>query len=179
MSKFPGLLEPSCAIVFEGVHYAWCAEPKGIMKNTLLLVIDLAGLKAFKLENSAPHRTTHLVPIAQLTFPAAHARIVDQVTDFSGRFPRGVGNRNVSHAMSDGERHNIELEQRRRLIRLIARQVNQLAMAQEFESCLLAASREINQQLIAELHPRVRAKIAQNVPADLTKVARADLLRHF
>jgi len=149
------------------------------MKSTLLIVADLAGLKAYKLENAPLHRTTRLAPVAQLDFPDAHDRLVDQVTDLSGRFPRGLGNRNLSHAMSDGERHNIELEQRKRRIRRLAQRINELALSREIESCLVAISKEINQQLIAELDPRVRAKIEQNVPADLTKIARADLLRHF
>lgn len=149
------------------------------MKNTLLIVADLAGFKAYRLENAPLHRATRLAPFTQLDFPDAHSRLVDQVTDLSGRFPRGLGNRNLSHAMSDGERHNIELEQRRRIVRRLAERINQIALDTEIDSCLLAASREINQQLIAELDPRVRAKIEQNVPADLTKIARADLLRHF
>ena len=149
------------------------------MKNTLLIVADLAGLKAYKLENAPHHRATRLAPFAQLDFPDAHSRLGEQVTDFSGRFPRGLGNRNFGQAMSDGERHNIEIEQRKRIVRRLAQRINQLALAREVDSCLLAASREINQQLIAEIDPRVRAKIQRNVPADLTKIARADLLRRF
>jgi len=149
------------------------------MKNTLVIVADLAGFKAYKLENAPLHRTTRLAPMAQSDFPDAHERLVDQVTDFSGQFPRGSGKRNVSSAMSDGERHNIEIEQRKRGVRRLAQQINQIALNPEIESCLLAASKEINQQLVVELDPRVRAKIQQNVPADLTKIARAELMGHF
>jgi hypothetical protein len=44
---------------------------------------------------------------------------------------------------------------------------------------LLAASREINHQLLEELEPEVRSKIEKNVTADLTKLERAEILRHF
>jgi len=81
--------------------------------------------------------------------------------------------------MSDGERHNIELEQRKRLVRELARRVNSLARKEEVERCLLAASREINHQLIDELEPQVRAKIEKNLSADLTKLERADILGRF
>ena len=49
----------------------------------------------------------------------------------------------------------------------------------EVERCLLAASREINHQLLEELEPLVRAKIEKNIPADLTKLERAEILGHF
>ena len=67
--------------------------------------------------------------------------------------------------MSDGERHNIELESRKRLVRQLAQRLNALVRGKEVERCLLAASREINHQLLEELEPQVRAKIEKNVPA--------------
>jgi hypothetical protein len=81
--------------------------------------------------------------------------------------------------MSDGERHNIELESRKRLVRQLAQRFNALARGPDVERCLVAASREINHQLLEELEPQVRAKIEKNVSADLTKLERAEILRHF
>ena len=82
-------------------------------------------------------------------------------------------------AMADGERHNIELEARRRLVRQLAQRLNTLARGQEIERCFLAASKEINHQLLEELDPHLRAKIEKNIPADLTKLERAEILRRF
>ena len=101
------------------------------------------------------------------------------MTDLSGRFPRRTGAPNTAGAMSDGERHNIELESRKRLVRQLAQRLNALVRGTDVERCLLAASREINHQLLEELEPQVRAKIEKNVPADLTKLERAEILRHF
>ena len=81
--------------------------------------------------------------------------------------------------MSDGERHNIALESRKRLVRQLAERFNALARGPEVERCLMAASREINRQLLSELEPPVRAKIEKNVPADLTKLEHAEIMRHF
>jgi hypothetical protein len=81
--------------------------------------------------------------------------------------------------MSNGERHNIQLESRKRLVRQLAQRLNALVRSKEVERCLLAASREINHQLLEELEPQVRAKIEKNVPVDLTKLERAEILRHF
>src|SRR5215831_7981894 len=141
------------------------------MKNTLVVVTDLGCLKAFKLENNdLPNSTLRLELLEQFNNAEAHGKLVDRVSDLSGRFPRRTSNSNMTGAMSDGERHNIELELRRRLVRQLAQRLNALARSKEIERCLLAASREINHQLLEELEPEVRAKIAKNIPADLTKL---------
>jgi len=150
------------------------------MKNTLVVVADLGGFKAYSLENQihALNRTPRLELLEQFSNPAAHGRLVDKVSDLAGRFPRGTGMK-AGGAMSDGERHNIELESRKRLVRQMAHRVNTLARNQEIERFFLAASREINPQLVAELEPQVRAKLHKNVPSDLTKIEQADILGHF
>jgi hypothetical protein len=148
--------------------------------NTLLVVADLSGFKAYKLENNN-HRLSHtprLELLEQFTNPQAHGRIVDRVSDFSGRFPRGTGAR-ATGAMADGERHNIELEVRKRFIRQLAQRLNLLARDSSFDRFFFAASKEINHQLFEELDPQLQAKIAKNIPADLTKLHSADILRRF
>lgn len=149
------------------------------MKNTLLVVADLGGFKAFKLENHNPiQRSPRLEFVEEFKNADAHGRLIDRVSDLSGRFPRGTGLK-AGGAMSDGERHNIELETRKRLVRQLAQRLNALARDEKIERCFLAASREINHPLIEALEPTVRAKVAKNVPADLMKVERADILRYF
>jgi hypothetical protein len=149
------------------------------MKNTLVIVTDLGGFKAYRLEKHQPKPTRRLMPIEEFDNADAHGKLVEKVTDLSGRFPRRTGASGASGAMSDGERHNIELEARKRMVRQLAQRLNALARTQDFDSCLLAASREINHQLLQELDPQVRAKIAKIVPADLTKLERTEILRHF
>ena len=149
------------------------------MKNTLVIVADLSCLKGYKLENGELNRTPHLALLEHYTNNGAKERLVNQVSDLSGRFGRGSVKSNSAGAMGDGERHNIQLEQRKRLIRELAKRLNSLARPREIERCLLAASREINRQLLDELDSAVRAKIEKNVPADLTKIETGQLLRHF
>ena len=149
------------------------------MKNTLVIVTDLGGFKAYRLENHYPKPTRRLLPVEEFNNAAAHGKLVEKVSDLSGRFPRSTGASGAAGAMSDGERHNIELESRKRMVRQLAQRLNALARTQAFDSCLLAASREINHQLLQELEPGVRAKIEKIVPADLTKLERTEILRHF
>jgi hypothetical protein len=110
----------------------------------------------------------------------AHDRLVDKVSDLAGRFPKGmVANGAAGGVMSQGERHNIALEQRKRLTRRLAERLNVLMRRDDFDTCLFAASKEINHQLLGELDPAARAKIEVNVAADLTKIDKSQLLQHF
>jgi hypothetical protein len=173
-----------CYIDGDDFHVSASVSPSGIptpsiMKNTLLVVTDLAGFKAYRLDNGRPQRSPRLELLEEFSLAEAHERLVDQVSDLSGRFPRSTGGPNLTGAMSDGERHNIEREQRKRLVRQLAQRLSALLLKTAVERCYLAASREINHQLIEELDPRVRGAIAQNLPADLTKIDKAELLRHF
>ena len=145
------------------------------MKNTLVVVADLGCFKAYRLENGHPGRTPRLELLEQFNNPEAHTRLVDNVSDLSGRFPRGTG----GAAMSDGERHNIVLERRKRFVRQLAQRLNILARPPEIERCLLAASKEISHQLLEELDPQVRSKITKSLPMDLTKFAPLEILQRF
>ena len=149
------------------------------MKNTLVVLTDLACLKAYRLENHQPNQQPRLELVEEFKNADAHGKLVEKVTDLSGRFPRSTGGPNATGAMSDGERHNIALESRKRMVRQLAQRLNALVRSNEVERCLLAASREINHQLLEELEPQVRAKIEKNVLADLTKLERAKVLSHF
>jgi hypothetical protein len=149
------------------------------MKNALVVVMDLGCFKAFRLDNHQTNQSPRLELIEEYSSADAHEKLGDKVTDLSGRFPRSAGMSNATGAMSDGERHNIDLERRKRLVRQLAQRLNLLARGKEVEHCLLAASREINHQLLEELEPQVRAKITKNVSADLTKLDRAEILGHF
>jgi hypothetical protein len=151
------------------------------MKNTLLVVADLGGYKAFKFDNDDNNRPVHRPPrlefLEEFDNASAHGHLVDKVSDLAGRFPRGNGA--SGGAMADGERHNIELESRKRHVRQLAQRLNSLARNHDIDRCFLAASKEINHQLLEELDPEVRLKIEKNIPADLTKLERTDILSHF
>lgn len=149
------------------------------MKSTVVVVTDLAGFKAFRLDNDPSHSTPRLELLEQFENPDAQTRLVDQVTDLSGRFPRGAAGSEGTKAMSDGERHNIGLERRKRAVRQLAERLNSLMGSAWIEKCYLAASKEINHHLLEELAPQVRAKIEKLISADLVKIHKSELLQHF
>lgn len=143
----------------------------------MVVVTDLACLKAYRLDTNPQHSSPRLELVDEFHSTDAHERLVDKVSDLSGRFPRGGAN--GAGAMSAGERHNILLEQRKRQVRQLAGRLHTLLSRADIEHCLLAASKEINNQLIEELPVPIRGKIQKNLPADLTKLEKTELLRHF
>jgi Protein required for attachment to host cells len=150
------------------------------MKNTLVLVTDFRGFKAYRLENETPHSSPRLELLEEYTDTEAHRHLVEQVSDQSGRFPRRTGGARSGGAMSDGERHNITLERRKRGVRKLAGLLDDLLMKNpEVDQCLLAASREIMNPLLQELSARSRSKIGVNIPSDLMKASKVELLRQF
>ena len=145
------------------------------MRNKLVVVTDLASLKAYKLTNNEPQGSPRLELMQDLEWTAPREKLVERVTDQAGRFGRRGGARGTSA----GERHNIELEQRKRVVRKLAGHLNAIMGQDDVDACYFAASKEINHQILAELDPRARAKITLNVPADLTKLGKTDLLQRL
>jgi hypothetical protein len=144
------------------------------MKNIIVVVTDLGSFKAYKLDLTPVKKTPRLELLEEFVTTAAHGRLLDKVSDRAGRHRSPTSRR----AVPWGEPHKIELEKRRRLIKLLASRLNAL-LGNGFDECHLAASKEINRQLLKELKPSARARIVKNVQADLTKIAKAELLQHF
>src|ERR1051325_6834559 len=149
------------------------------MKNTLVRVTDFGGFKAYRLESDQPHSSPRLELLEEFNDEEAHRRLGEKVSDLSGRFPRRTGASGATGGMSDGERHNIQLEQRKRGVRRLAGKIDSLMQNPQVEQCFLAASREIMNPLLDELSPGSRSKIGMNISSDLMKASKADLLRQF
>ncbi len=154
-------------------------QTRRLMKNKWLLVADLASFKAYRVETSRFTRHPRLELMEAFNNESAHDRLIDTVSDLAGRFPKGAGPNAANGAMSQGERHNIVLEQRKRLARRLVERMNTLMRRDDFESCYFAASKEINHQILEELPPQLRAKIQKNLAADLTRIEKSKLLGHF
>jgi len=95
----------------------------------------------------------------------------EELTDQFGQYRKGPSE------MSDGEAHNLELEQRHRAAKKIAKQID--ALTSDVEGWYFAAPREINQELLDEMDRATRQKLEKNVPADLTRVTPAQIIKHF
>jgi hypothetical protein len=143
------------------------------MKNIMVVVTDLGYLKAYELQRTS-RNTPRLEMIEEITTADEKP---DRFRDAFGRYRNPTVNGNW--ATPWGERHNIELEQKKRSIRQLAETLHRVLKPERVEGCYLAASKEINHQIMEELPPPCRAKILKNVHADLTKLETAELLERF
>jgi len=149
------------------------------MRNKWVVLADLGSLKAYKVDESVLNSHPRLELLESYDNPEVHHKLSETLTDQAGQFGRGARVTGASHEIATGERHNIELEQRRRWIRQLAERCNQVLRRSDLDVCWLAAGREINHQLMAELSQDARAKIQKNISANLTKTEKAEILNHF
>ena|SRR5436190_13513332 len=145
------------------------------MKRIVIVVTDLGNFKAYKLEKT--NLNTPRLELMREELPLnGQNKIVSKVSDQAGRYHNGAHGK---WATPWGEPHNIELEDRKRRVRHVAHELDSMLRDDEVDGCWLAASKEINHQLISELGPQARAKIVKNIPADLTRTDKSQLLNHF
>jgi hypothetical protein len=150
------------------------------MTKKLLLVMDLGCLRAYRMDYSVEGgHGPRLELVDEFNSEHGHNHPGDLVTDSPGRFPRGAGPKNVMGDMSSGERNDLQLEERRRMVREIGGHCEDLLKDKEVESCYFAAASEINHQLLDTLSPQARKKITRNVTANLVKTRPPELLAHF
>jgi|ERR1051325_9969484 hypothetical protein len=145
------------------------------MKKQLLIVTDRGSFKVYTVDNSRLHRTARLELVEQFNVEEPHRKMTDKLSDLAGRY-RAPG---VKGGMPFGERHNIQLEERKRLVRQLSRRLNVLMSDREVDSCYLAASKEIDHQILGALSPAAQAKIKKNLSADLLKASKEKLLDYF
>jgi hypothetical protein len=145
------------------------------MKNKLVVVTDLGRLKAYRVE-STPQNTPHLELLKETVFEEAHHRLLDLITDQSGRNGSPTQKRWGAPISDD---HNLRLEFTRRLLRRIADQIEGLLQTHGDEGCWLATPKEIQHQLLEQLSPACRDRIEKMLPRDLTKAGLKDLLEQF
>jgi len=144
--------------------------------NKIIITVDLGHFKAYKVTNDPLGR-----PIIELieSYESidGHGKLSEKLSDTAGRFEGGGGKGEV--AKGYGEAHNLESELIRKLEKMIAMDINALVIKEDCESWYLAAGKKINKEIINKLEPEVKAKLKKNIPVDLTKVQKSDILSHF
>jgi len=142
------------------------------MKNNIVVVTDLGSLKAYKLAEAQPGVSPRLELLDELQLDSAHQKLTDKVSDHGGQFGKG----GLGSGAAVGERHNIELEHRKRLVKQLTEKIATLLRADGVDGCYFAASKEINHVITEALEPQLRAKFVRNIAADLTKLGKVELL---
>jgi hypothetical protein len=149
------------------------------MGNTLLVVTDLGSFQCYRLHKEETNRSPRLDLLESFNPLDVHDRYANTLTNRAGRSASGNMNLQSSGNKSDGESHNMEIENRKRALKQIAEQINKLLGNDEVERCFLAAPEEINSQLLDSLQPPVREKIERNLTCDLTRLDKSEILDRF
>lgn len=146
------------------------------MDKTVLITADLGHFKAYRVTKEAME-SPRVTLIESYDSIEGHGKLVDKLSDSAGRFRRGGGQ--DESAMGSGERHTIERETEKRLVRMIAKDIDAVIDSEECESWCLAAGEAINRQVVENLSPEVKARLDKNIAADLTNINKSEILGHF
>ena len=144
--------------------------------DKIIIIADLGHFKAYRVTKE-PLESPRVRLIESYDSMEGHGKSGDKLSDAGGRFGRGGGKNEA--ATGSGERHNIELETEKRLIKMIARDIETLIAGEKCEKWYLAAGEDINTRIVKNLKPEVRARLDKNITADLTKINKSEILSHF
>ena len=147
--------------------------------SKLVVLTDLGTFKAFKLEKDAVSTSPRLEVVDAWESIYGDDRISRRLSDQAGQFGKGSKSFAAHNDMANGERHNIELENRRRSVKEISHKLSDLLDKGEFDGCYLAASDEINSTIVESLAPKARAKIEKNLHRNLVNADRQEILNQF
>ena len=145
------------------------------MKNKLVIITDLGRLKAYRTDVT-PENTPRLERVEEVVLEEAHRRFDDTVTDMAGR---RAGSTTEGWGAPITDDHNLRLEGERRLIKRIAKHIEELIQRNVHEGVWFAAHKEINHRILEELPQSARAQIEKNLPCDLTKAQPTEVLERF
>ncbi len=141
----------------------------------IIIVVDLGHFKAYKVSKD-PLESAKIELIKSYDTLEAHGRLGEKLSDGPGKFGNSGGKRSIK---GYGEFHNLESEIKKKLIKLITKDINSLIKKEGCKQWYLAAGKSINRQIIDNLEREVSAKLKKNITADITKAHKSELLSYF
>lgn len=149
------------------------------MTNKLLVLADVGRLKAYRLQEGREFSHPRLELLEDTETNVTH-HLSEEVSDQAGQFRRGVPAAvEGASATSGGENHNLDLERRRRALKVVARRVCELLNREQPEAFYFAADSQINRAILDLLDGTARSKLQKNIAANLTKLDSGQIIRHF
>lgn len=144
------------------------------MTPRLIAVLNRTSLRLF-LEHQPPGALgSHFAVVEAADFPAGRQQYTDNDADFAGRFPRGADNNS-----SIDERLPMQEEFERRNAAEIARELTLFLRRHPAMPWDYAAGPQLHHAVLELLPAEHRARLERTALKDLTKIAPADLPRHF
>lgn len=149
------------------------------MRQTVVIIADLGNFRAYRWDGDQSNSTPSLELVDDFVTLDARTKRANTLTVMEGRSANGGSNSQATGTASDGEQHNMQLEKTRRLIRQIAHRATDLLRLKDVERGFFAAPQEINHQILENIAPDARAKIELNLPIDLTRLPKSEVVGHF
>jgi len=149
---------------------------KGGIVSTIIITVDLGHFKAYKVTMD-PVASPKIELIESYDSIEGHLKLGEKLSDTAGRFVGGGGEGEV--AKGYGEPHHLESDIRKKLVKIIALNINTLIKKDDCEKWYLAAGERINKEIIQKLEPAVKAKLDKNISFDLTNIPKSEILSHF
>ncbi len=138
---------------------------------------NLGHLKAYRVVKT-PNRGLKLDLFKDLAFPEARGPYPNQVTDSAGRFPV-TQHAGPATALAAHETLTLELENHRRLVRLVAETITTTLEEEPCDGWYFSARPEIFYAILNSLPPQHRDTLLRSAHADLTKTAPGQILPFF
>jgi hypothetical protein len=147
--------------------------------DTIMIAVDLGHFKAYKVGKTKLGNSKKMKLIESYDSIEAHGKLLDRITDQAGRFRMGGVKGGTTKAKGYGEPHNLMLEEEKRVIKLIAKDINTIIRREKCDSWCLAAPPEINNRIVENLQPEVKAMLGKNVTCNLTRAKKMEILEQF
>jgi hypothetical protein len=143
--------------------------------NKLIIVVDLGHFKVYRVSKNILE-SPRIDILRSYDNLEAHTRLGEKLSDDAGSFGLMGGKKGVK---GYGEPHNIKLEAKKKQIKNITDDINNLIKKNKCNEWYLAAGKSLNNQIIDNIDPSVRAKLKMNIISDLTKKHKTELLSLF
>jgi len=141
---------------------------------SLIIVADLGRMKAYRItrDELQPNSPPSFEDLADIDLENQHSKVSDRFTYQAGRFKSGTGSASAGERLSEEER--AEGQQ----LEAMAETISDVAAATEGK-IYFAAPQTVLRQLVGALKAEVRQRITRELPLNLVKAPKLDLLKRF
>jgi len=144
--------------------------------DRIIIAVDLGHFRAYGVTQK-PLESPHLELIESYDSTEAHGKLSEKYSDANGKF--GLMGGKGGTATGNGESHHTQLEAERKMIKVLAKDIEKLLVKETATKWFLAAPTEINSRIVERLSPETKARLSKVINANITKAKKAEILSYF
>jgi len=145
------------------------------LERTIVIVASLGELKIFdvkKIENISDDElkiSYNLELLKGMDFIDQHARISETMSDKAGNFNGGTND----------DTNRLLIEQKKKIIKEIAKEIDDIAKSREPKQLLLAFDKELSDELMGNLDTKTKDLLTKVIYKDLVNTDKNKILSYF